>query len=197
MAEKKEYRSSIRSRRLIREAFLKLLHEKEFEKITVTDIANLADLNRSTFYAHYPDVYGLVEEIEDEIINKHMEVVQQMKYLNIIKNPTPYIKSLSAILEENMYLYKRIGHTEQLYQHLDKYRKLIAESLLNDTSIPEKFRRSTFLSIHIHFFLGGIMNTYQQWLEGDLTSTLDEISEEIATIIKKSAAEFSDQNWLN
>ena len=37
MAEKKEYRSAIRSRRLIRAALLELLQEKKFEKITVTD----------------------------------------------------------------------------------------------------------------------------------------------------------------
>ena len=38
MREKAEYRSSIRSRRLIRQAFVELLQEKELEKITVTDI---------------------------------------------------------------------------------------------------------------------------------------------------------------
>ena len=48
MAEKKEYRSAIRSRRLIRAALLELLQEKKFEKITVTDIVKRADINRST-----------------------------------------------------------------------------------------------------------------------------------------------------
>lgn len=49
MAPKKEYRSAVRSRRLIREAFLQLLQEKELRKITVTDIVNRADINRTTF----------------------------------------------------------------------------------------------------------------------------------------------------
>ena len=56
MAEKKEYRSAVRSRRMIRQAFMDLLHEKPLEKITATDIIRRADINRSTFYAHYPDV---------------------------------------------------------------------------------------------------------------------------------------------
>ncbi|MBR2950520.1 MAG: TetR family transcriptional regulator, partial [Lachnospiraceae bacterium] len=66
MAEKKENRSAIRSRRLIREALLELLQEKKFEKITVTDIVKRADINRSTFYAHYPDVMGLLEELMED-----------------------------------------------------------------------------------------------------------------------------------
>ena len=66
--EKKEYRSALRSRKMIRQAFFELLKEKSFEKITVTDVVKKADVNRSTFYAHYPDVMGVVEEIQQEII---------------------------------------------------------------------------------------------------------------------------------
>ena len=47
-----EYRSAIRSRRMIREAYTVLLKEKDLSKITVTDIVNRADINRATFYAH-------------------------------------------------------------------------------------------------------------------------------------------------
>lgn len=77
---KKEYRSSVRSKRLIREEFIKLMQEKEFSKISVTDIVNEADLNRSTFYAHYPDVRGVIEEFEDQVIDNMMLVLKDFKY---------------------------------------------------------------------------------------------------------------------
>lgn len=107
MAERREYRSSVRSRRMIREAFLELLDEKEFGKITVTDITNRADLNRSTFYAHYPDVRGVVEEIQDEIIEGNMTLVKEMKYRNVLKDPMPYLNSICKTLEENIRLLKK------------------------------------------------------------------------------------------
>ena len=59
--QKAEYRSAIRSRRLIREAYTQLLKEKNLQKITVTDIVTRAEINRATFYAHYPDVRGVTE----------------------------------------------------------------------------------------------------------------------------------------
>ena len=68
MAEKKEYRNAVRSRMLIRAAFVDLLHEKPYEKIKATDIINRAGINRSTFYAHYPDIKGILEEITEEIV---------------------------------------------------------------------------------------------------------------------------------
>ena len=50
----------------ISKTFFELLKEKDYNKITVTDIVNKADLNRSTFYAHYLDVRTITEEFENE-----------------------------------------------------------------------------------------------------------------------------------
>lgn len=39
------------------------------KKIAVTDVVKGADINRSAFYAHYPDVRGLVEALMDQAVN--------------------------------------------------------------------------------------------------------------------------------
>ena len=51
------------------ESLLKLMETKKFEAITVNDITELANFNRSTFYRHYFDKYELLEKIEDNILN--------------------------------------------------------------------------------------------------------------------------------
>ena len=69
MEEKKrtkaEYRSSLRSKRLIREALITMMREKPFEKITITDIVKTADINRGTFYAHYKDIGEVLSSIKE------------------------------------------------------------------------------------------------------------------------------------
>jgi AcrR family transcriptional regulator len=50
-----------RTRELLQQALAKLLESKEFEKISVHDIAAAATVNRATFYAHYPDKFALLE----------------------------------------------------------------------------------------------------------------------------------------
>lgn len=50
-----------RTRQLLQEALEKLLFEKDFDKISVQDIAEAATLNRATFYDHYPDKFALLE----------------------------------------------------------------------------------------------------------------------------------------
>lgn len=50
-----------RTRLLLQEALGKLLESNDFEKISVGDIAEMATVNRATFYSHYPDKFALLE----------------------------------------------------------------------------------------------------------------------------------------
>ena len=54
---------AVRTKNLIKEAFVKLLEEKDFKYITIKDITTKATINRATFYAHYLDKYLLLEEL--------------------------------------------------------------------------------------------------------------------------------------
>lgn len=56
----------IRTRKLIQDAFLSLASEKDFEAITVKDIADKATINRATFYAHFVDKYALLDNLLSE-----------------------------------------------------------------------------------------------------------------------------------
>ncbi len=51
----------LRSRRMLMDSLAKLLMKKEFEDISVQEIADEATLNRATFYLHYPDKNALLQ----------------------------------------------------------------------------------------------------------------------------------------
>ena len=53
----------------IEQAFIELLKEKELNQIFVTDICKLANVNRTTFYANYLDIYDLAEKFGKKIIH--------------------------------------------------------------------------------------------------------------------------------
>ena len=187
MTEKKEYRSAIRSRRFIRQAFMDLLKEKKFEKITVTDIVNRADINRSTFYAHYADVRGLVEEIRSEAVERAMAVVKEMDFRELLHSPAPFLRKLVEIANENRELYTIMGKTVLSMSQLEKIKVILVEKALELSEIPQEIRNQRNFRIRLHFFVGGIINVYQQYLVGNLDVTTEEIVEEIATLIKSSS----------
>lgn len=53
---------------LLKKALVELLKEDHISKISVTALCDEADVNRSTFYAHYTDQFDLLRQIEDEVI---------------------------------------------------------------------------------------------------------------------------------
>lgn len=196
MAERKVYKSALRSKKWIRQAFMELLKEKDFEKITVTDIVNRADINRSTFYAHYKDVYALVEEIQNEIVNCSIELLAELKYKSIFKDPMPFLQTLVKPVEENRELYMLLWRSNFAQQQLEKLKKVFVVQAMNAPEIPEEMRHTKMFAIRVNFFIGGIINAYQQWLQGELECTIDEITQDIAAIIASTAGTILDADWL-
>lgn len=91
MSKKAEYRSAIRSKKLIRHAFVELVLEKDLEKITVKNIVERAEISRGTFYAHYSDMYAVIEEIENETMGKMLEFLSDFKDIDLVQNPMPFL----------------------------------------------------------------------------------------------------------
>lgn len=196
MTEQKENRSSRRSRRLIRAAFEALLQERGFHRITVTEIVERADLNRSTFYAHYPDIYGIVDEMQEEILQRNMEQFRQIRYRNILRDPKPYLDCIAATLEENLELMQRLGFVETARHKNEKLQEMMEYDIMHHSDIPLEVRTSALFRVRVHFFLGGIINAYQCWTEGKLDCTLDQVSSQIGDIICQSAKMFLKTNWM-
>ena len=65
----KEDRRVRHTKKRIREALLDCLVTGSLDKVTVKKICEIADINRTTFYAHYDDPYILYEQIEKEVID--------------------------------------------------------------------------------------------------------------------------------
>ena len=63
---------------MIQNVFLELLKEKPVAKITVKEICGHAEINRSTFYKHYQDVYDLMEKLENEAVEAFEKLLDDL-----------------------------------------------------------------------------------------------------------------------
>lgn len=194
MGEKKEYRSAVRSRRLIHQAFLELLQEKDFEKITVTDIVKRADINRSTFYAHYPDVRGMVEALLENTVSQSVALIDNLDFQTLFTDPAPFLTNLLSIGMENMEIYRLLGRSDFAMRQAEEMKLILMEKAVTAASIPEEIRRSNSFRIQITFFIGGILNTFLQWLQGNLACSTEEIMEQIANLILSNAETY--RKWI-
>lgn len=73
-----------RSREKIINTFLALRKKKRLEKITVTEISEISNINKSTFYAHFHDIYDLSDFVETQLVQEILSTVQNPE--NIIND---------------------------------------------------------------------------------------------------------------
>ena len=77
---RKENRRIKVTKMLLKNSFIQLLKSKDISKITIKELCEHADINRSTFYAHFKDQYDLMDYIQTELID------------NIEYRLSPYLK---------------------------------------------------------------------------------------------------------
>lgn len=65
--------------KLIRAAFAELLQKKPFPSIKVSEIIAKAEVSRSAFYAHYVDIFDLIDQIEQELFSGFQTRMQQVQ----------------------------------------------------------------------------------------------------------------------
>lgn len=82
-----------RTKRNIINAFIELRSKKPLEKITVKELAELALINKATFYSHYSDIYDLSEQLENETIDMLLTNVPHPEEL--ISNPKQATETLA------------------------------------------------------------------------------------------------------
>lgn len=164
--KKAEYRSSIRSKALIRSAMLELLKEKDFFDISVTDIVNKANINRGTFYAHFQDTYDVIDQILDGELTMIADEIEKFSTEEILNNSMAVFGKLSdEILNRNNYikLILSIGRSTKCS------RKLIARIVSILMRIcPEgisESARETF-RIKMSFLADGLFAVYFDTLKG-------------------------------
>jgi AcrR family transcriptional regulator len=109
-------RRILKTRKLIKRAFLSLLEEKPFEKITVKEICERSETGRVTFYNHYEDKTDLMDDCL-----RDMEIILQERYdeLQQENNPDNELeKSLRNMIEIVIWVDKKVPE-ERLKQSSD------------------------------------------------------------------------------
>src|SRR5690625_4877299 len=101
----------IKTKQLLKEALLALLTEMEFEEITIMKLTTYAQINRSTFYAHFYDKYDLLDKtINDELVSFVEEVApKNEEELTLARIPNPFfLRSMKYIFKHREFFIKLI-----------------------------------------------------------------------------------------
>lgn len=180
---KAEYRSSIRSKTLIRNALVSLMQEKPFEKITITDIVRRADINRGTFYAHFKDSREVLERIRADALAEMKQAICSVSADIVIRNPEPLLRKISEFLSEDSTYYKMLLSTSGIQDFLNEIKRISLEYVMGSDYAKKQLDKESFAS-RLDFLISGIAGVYYDIVLGLIPQTLDTAPSFICRILK-------------
>ena len=161
----KDNQRSRLTRMLLKQACLRLMHEKQPQKITVKEICEGAQVNRSTFYLHYTQPNDILIELEDEAIQQVSDALRSIGgSFDAPADARAHLLAFLRYIRKNSELFRTL-----LVENSDPHfrRKLFDFAMAmvgNAFAIDLEAQRKTAV---YRFLISGSIELLTEWLRGD------------------------------
>lgn len=179
MTEKKKLHTDpriLRTRRLIKDAFVELLEETDLQQITVNRLAERATINRVTFYLHFRDIPDMLEKMADEMIDDISTIFSKtsIDQISSEENSWEIIENLLQHIAEHSNFYKNFLTSKKVPIFRDRLTMFLRERIV--TTIEESGKRSQLTEIVkedilIWYETSALIGTIVSWLQNDMPYT--------------------------
>lgn len=156
----------IKTKKVLFDTLFKLMKQKNFDKIKISDICDEALINRSTFYAHYEDKYELLDDFIEDLKISLLKDLEDNR--NNVSSKEYIMKLLSILMDhidEKRDIYSAIllnNRNGFLVDFLiDVIERESSERLKNNNDI---LNSQLPLDIIVKFYAGGLINICMSWL---------------------------------
>lgn len=159
---------------IIKETLIDLLEEKEINKITVSEICEIADVNRATFYRYYLDVYDLLDKIEGNFSRELIETFEKEEITDY--TVSKFVKALLKVFVENKKLVKVLFNRKTSSNFLDEILELVYQTCKSkwEEELPNVLEEDIeYASI---FLFNGALGVINFWVKNEFDKDVEEIS---------------------
>ena len=160
--QKKVDRRVRKTKSQLRTGLARLMQEKGIGEITVKELVNEVDINRSTFYLHYSDIPTLLREIEDDMMEEMERAVREHP---IKENSTSrFIEDIFRVLNENREISRALVGPHGDLGFIRRIEKLLEENSSEFLAqlFPERVQDMKYF---YSYCLNGCLGFVKTWLE--------------------------------
>lgn len=188
MLNQSEDRRARRSRKLLKQGLLELMGEKRFSQISVRDITERMDLNRGTFYLHYPDTTALLQSLETDILREAQEMVDQ--HLPEVGGGTlkPVFEPILDYIVEHQEICRALFINNSTSNFVDRLHELIRRN--GAALVRERYPTAGEQALEdlLNFLAYGLIGLMKGWFDQDMAQSKESLVK-TADLLVSGAAE--------
>ncbi|WP_203640279.1 TetR/AcrR family transcriptional regulator [Levilactobacillus andaensis] len=176
-------RRTLKTQRLIKDTLLQLLQQKPLHKITVSEITQIANIGRGTFYIHYPDVDSLYDQIINDAIANLTELFDQT-YPSGTGNAdfVALFRAVTQYLTANATLFCVLLRNQKSGRVMQQIKNLFTQRVMTERQFDPN---DTEIKVTVAFTTAGAIGVLSDWLTGDLDVSADQLAQIIDKILAK------------
>lgn len=163
----------------LQKAFIQLVMEKEFNQITVKELCARADINKSTFYLHYRDIYDLASALKGKLLNDAYAIISEYDVLDFTSCSPEIWERILLLFRDNNYAYLPFLNSPSLSSLSPSLEESITGRLLEKAKIdhPElSSEQHQQLRMAVTFITSGFLGLMQYLDFQDLSDAVFYIS---------------------
>lgn len=167
-----------KTRSSIINAFLQLRAKKPLERITVKELADLAEINKATFYLHYKDIYDLSEQLENDIFERAFNNIEHPN--SVLSEPSLFIREFVGTFIANQSLIDIIFGNDRRNILADKFETEIKRFIFEQNP---QYKDSPKVNIILTYVIKGGYYAYAEnaWYGVEsVISVIDEMAQGVA-----------------
>ena len=172
------------TRRVLKDSLIEILQERPIERVTVKEICDRADINRSTFYVHYGSPQELLDSIAKELYDK---IREKKRDFDDIKT---YMAGICDIMYENrelMKLFVKTGNIETMFGIANLWKQDFLD-MAEAVDGRKAEADAAFL-----FLTCGSFAVITSWLMGHFPMTRDEVVERVYSLTMNGLSIYSKE----
>ena len=179
-----------RTKAILLQSLISLMSEKKINKITVKELTDLADVNRSTFYLYYQDLFDMLEKVEMELFDdfrgNYEAFLHESRTYDTFLNFFEYVFHFA---EENADLFKILLGPNGDYSFVEKFKNAIINAQ------PKVGLEQTEIEMHLFraFIVSVFIGVIQKWLEEEKKTSAVEMSQIMLKLIFKG---LKSDEWM-
>lgn len=189
MEKRTDNRSVRKTKKLIRDEFFALLRQKPIQEISVKELTDAIDINRGTFYFHYKDIYDLLEQLENELLEDFQVVLSEFG-----TSACSALTSIFQLLEDHAEFCLLLINSNADNRFVNYIKNLVAEHF---AIIWEMHRVKTDESINGFFnafIINGFIGIAEVWLSSEKRKSPEEMAATSSEMVESCFHAFLTSN---
>ena len=196
MQEETQDRRIKRTKMLLQNALVDLMLEKAVGKISVKELTQKADVNRSTFYLHYLDIYDMLEQMENEFVETIQGFFHDFFTPLPTSMPLTLFVNISEWLEQDKEYYVKLLRGSASGYIFEELESRIRDEFLTLLYLIFLDEESLDLRTRVNFTVSGTVGVLRMWVMEGGNISLVELSETIDDILNNGMIQDDPQKIL-